>query len=419
MSESNPFQFKRKDVVDEPGIVGATWWNVALEHASTRETRRSVLKWLAITGGVVAATGGLIALASSDPQDEGEKKLQPALEMQRDYGWRFGATDETLVLGELDLMPVSAGATEALKTLFAPKNPKLAPYALRTLLESPSATPRKQLAEPEEPSFVPLVDSLRQPLTPTASPFTTSARRYVAGLANPVAAGQGAASVPPGNDAATPGGAVREALIVDLPSSAAIEFAAGASSVFEPVLLFDNWPHPRGVVPSHRALVAMLSLAEGFKLDRDRRPDDAPPMFLLGIERLATYTEGAEQFDNRYVAKLPDAASLKALGITRVTYVTHGRETPIETEDLHDDFVAYAAAGLELRSVLTSALDPSASAIPFKPTPRPTMHGQGRTREASFGTVPVLVAVGTGVVLGSMLRRSGSRYRATSSWGGG
>lgn len=37
------------------------------------------------------------------------------------------------------------------------------------------------------------------------------------------------------------------ALIVDLPGPEAVAFAAELSDTFDPVFLFDNWPHPRGV----------------------------------------------------------------------------------------------------------------------------------------------------------------------------
>jgi hypothetical protein len=32
----------------------------------------------------------------------------------------------------------------------------------------------------------------------------------------------------------------------------------GGAGIFEPVFLFDNWPHPQGVVPSHLVLAAAL-----------------------------------------------------------------------------------------------------------------------------------------------------------------
>jgi hypothetical protein len=41
-----------------------------------------------------------------------------------------------------------------------------------------------------------------------------------------------------------------------------------------------------------------------------------------------------------------------------------------------------------------------------------------RPRPSGFGTVPVVVAIATGVILGAKLFRNGSWNRA-SSWGGG
>ena len=46
------------------------------------------------------------------------------------------------------------------------------------------------------------------------------------------------------------GNAAAAMVVVDLAGPEAVAFAAGAASAFDPVFAFDNWPHPRGVVPS-------------------------------------------------------------------------------------------------------------------------------------------------------------------------
>jgi len=45
-------------------------------------------------------------------------------------------------------------------------------------------------------------------------------------------------------------------VIVDLPGPEAMAFAAGMAELFDPCFTFENWPHPRGVVPAHLTLAA-------------------------------------------------------------------------------------------------------------------------------------------------------------------
>ena len=39
------------------------------------------------------------------------------------------------------------------------------------------------------------------------------------------------------------------ALVLDLPGPEAVAVAAALAPCFDPVFVFDNWPHPLGVVP--------------------------------------------------------------------------------------------------------------------------------------------------------------------------
>ena len=66
----------------------------------------------------------------------------------------------------------------------------------------------------------------------------------------------------------------------------------------------------------------------------------------------------------------------------------------------------------------------SSLASAYTPTARSTSYsgigtGTAKTRPASMGAVPVLVAAGTGVVVGAAVSRNGSYGRYSSSWGGG
>jgi hypothetical protein len=180
---------------------------------------------------------------------------------------------------------------------------------------------------------------------------------------------------------------------------------------------------------------------------RALRANTARPMFVLDRARLVDYVDDSERFDNRYLAKLPSAASLKQLGISRVFYVTD--KLP-EADDVNDDLLAYQAAGVAPQLVLTKAFvgappsylgtspteaqhafaaaydgvahpdwrmvstfDPAAA---WTPAPRPSLYASGPP--PGFGEVPVMLAAGA--VIGARMFRSGSWNRSSSSsWGGG
>ena len=216
------------------------------------------------------------------------------------------------------------------------------------------------------------------------------------------------------------------AIVVDLDGQDAVAFAAGASSRFDPVFLFDNWPHPHGVVPAHLALAAaayyqpMLSNA-ATAAQNDPRP--AAPMFVLDRLRLATYTDSATQFDNRWVARMPGVQALRSMGITRLLYVGPAANAH-ELDDLNDDFVTDHAAGISITLVDVTSLDStqvkSQLTVDYHPAARRTLFssgisGGGRPTPPEFGTVPVVLGLVGGTLLGVAWSRSGTWNRG---WGG-
>ncbi|MBX3187437.1 MAG: hypothetical protein KF819_10500 [Labilithrix sp.] len=255
----------------------------------------------------------------------------------------------------------------------------------------------------------------------------------------------------------------KTAIIVDLPGPDAVAFAAGAASIFDPVFLFDNWPHPRGVVRAHETLSAAAYYQPLFAKARATRgpaADRAPPMFVLDRRRLFAYTDDATQFDNRYVAKLPSpSVAMRALGVNNVLYVVPLKvDTAVEMDDVNDDLLLYKGSGMDVRSLSTdmfqhdatasasvlyyggsplshhaffadypwakparaASLRPHNPGTSFTPRPRSTAYSTGtptgsvaRARPADFGTVPVAVAVASGVVLGARHSRSGSWNRTS------
>jgi hypothetical protein len=462
VSEEEPFE--RDEHVDKPGIVGARWWQEGLAQVDP-VARRSALKGILIGAGALASVGAVIALATSTSSaaqktegadDDFKTDQKAALDMQREYGWNFGATTDRLVFDGKSTAPFDKSRLTSLSSNLAPANASYAPFYVRSLLESPIAL-RKTTPAGDPDTFTPLKDVL-VPIFTAAMDAAYRRGRALASLF----------------DAAHHAGTQSIAVVVDLPGPEAVAFAAGASSALDPVFLFDNWPHPKGVVAAHLALAACAYYQPLFATKTT--PKSAPPMFLLDRSRLAAYSDDAKQFDNRYVARVPSTPVLAKLGISRVLYIVP-TDTDRELDDLNDDFVYTVKQGAQLKLLGATAL---ASGIPlttpdggvsdgptyfyggdptthewfwidypwstpytakgqkppvepsftrtgpsYVPIARPSAFSTGALsgsltppRPIAFGTVPVVIAATTGIILGAKMSRSGSWTRS-SSWGGG
>lgn len=430
--------FTRKEVVDKPGIIGARWWQ---ESIATQVPRRQAIVGLVAFGGVLTAmaTIGTCAAITSEGSDDVSFQPRSALDMQKEYGWNFGATGETLVFDGKSTQAFDRSALARMPDDLAPSEPLHTPFFVPTLFQSPTALPHTRPAgDTTAPPFQPLKDAL-VPISNAAMETAFNQGKALASLLD---------DDPRARDVT---------VVVDLPGPEAVAFAAGASSVLDPVFLFDNWPHPRGVVPAHLTLAAAAYYQPLFANAKTTRPRGARPMFVLDRKRLASYTDDASQFDNRHTARLPSATNLVARGTKTVLYVSPNAIDRYELDDLVDDFLAYQPANISLKVLPVTAFQSGGvanstyyyggtenthalfwshwSAPPsrlsvnevgaYTPTPRTTPFSSGapastaapRPRPANFGTVPVAVAVGTGVILGAKLSRSGSwnRTYGTSS----
>jgi hypothetical protein len=208
-------------------------------------------------------------------------------------------------------------------------------------------------------------------------------------------------------------------LVVDLDGEDSVAFAAGACALFDPIFLFDNWPHPRGVVPAHLTLAAAAYYQPMLATASATGPADSAPMFVLDRQRLAAYVDSASQFDNRWVARMPGVAALRSLGIDRLLYVCPSSSAR-ELDDLNDDFVTDHAAGLVIRLLDVTAIDPLKLGNDYVPAARRTLFssgiaGGGRPTPGEFGTVPVVLGLAGGTLLGVAWSRSGTWNRG---WGG-
>ncbi|MCA9584204.1 MAG: hypothetical protein KC657_02485 [Myxococcales bacterium] len=438
--------FTRDALVDKPGIHGARWWHQALEDRGAQVARRTAIRGMLLAAAAIAGFGTLLAVCANslDTGPDAKEVRKTALQLQREFGWNFGAVGEALVFDGTRALPYKPASLVTLATDAAPKSAAHQPFYLRTLFEAPYARPTLIATLPAEEiqGFQPLFTALRPMVTPAMETAYLRA--------------QGLAALFADKDA-------KVALVVDLPGPEAVAFAAGLAHAFDPVMLFDNWPHPRGVVRAHHTLAAAAYYQPLLASAGAERAPSAPPAFVLDRDRLATYIDDAKQFDNRYAAKLPPAAALKALGVLHVLYVVPtGAEARMEKDDINDDFLAYAAAGLEVRSLPanlfapmhagdetyayggspdsqhaffldypwappggTATLRPGNLGKDYTPRARRTSFSTGtgatgnRPRPTGFGTVPIMVAVGTGAVLGARHSRSGSWNRSSGGWGGG
>jgi hypothetical protein len=383
---------RRDALVDEPGLVGARWWQ---DSVFDPVGRRSVILGLLAAGTAFGAAA--LAVEACAPTTTGRRR---ALDLQRQYGWSFGAPGDALVFDGTTTQPFDRNRLDRMVAELGPRVSAHRSFYVPTLFEAPAAQPRA-VASGDTAPVPPLKAALRPIVTPGMQRAFDWARAHAEGLAT----------------------AEGPVLVVDLNGEDSVAFAAGAMGLFDPVFLFDNWPHPRGVVPAHLTLAAAAYYQPMFA---QAALDDAPPMFVLDRRRLAPYRDDAEQFDNRWVARLPSAEVLRSWGAKTVLYVAPSRRLPWELDDLNDDLVADAAAGLSIAAIDASAPElrrpgGASPGEPYAPAPRRTPFSRGAqgvatTAPDAFGSVPVEVSLLGGTVLGVAWSRSGSWNRG---WGTG
>jgi hypothetical protein len=341
--------FVRRAWRDDAGGVGTRWWNLAMEARSVRLfekaiARRGMLAGLGVGGGVLA----LSALPLfCDREDDAVEGNMDALELQHRTSWNVGDVDRSLVL--LDTSAVDVDGSDRWRTAltdgllaerFGPPESRLRPFYAPTLFQAPDQ--RAGL-------------SLRQQVVPIFNPSMRDA--YDRGLA--LAAVFEAVDRPRDT-----------ALVIDLPGPNAVAVAAAVSELFAPVFTFNNWPHPRGVVPSHRTLGAALYYLPRFEGANASRPRPAPPAFVLDANRLAPYRDEVSDFDNRYIAALPSIDSFRELGVSHIMYVS-ANDFVQESDDLNTDLAALDVSGISVRAVAMGDFggDPDGAGAPVGARP--------------------------------------------------
>jgi hypothetical protein len=337
--------FERLHGKQEPGIVGASWWRASLAsreplvYVPDPVSRRQAIGWALGATGAVVGVGALLALVahSCSSEEDFQVERRTLLDMQKTYGWSFGAATESVTFDGSSNQPFDRAALPRMAVDLRPPSPRALPYYVPTLFEVLGASPTAAAEEAE--AIVPL----EQVLLPI---FTAEMRRaYMQGRALA--------------DELERGDARDVAVIVDLEGPSAVAFAAGASEVLEPVFVFGNWPHPRGVVQAHRTLAAAAYFQPLFA--RSSRPERAP-LLVLDRQRLASYSDDASQFDNRYAPALPQASVLRSWGVKNVLYVTPSSAETSEPWDVSEAFVAYKQGGLNVKLVAAQAFFPDYTA---------------------------------------------------------
>jgi hypothetical protein len=273
--------------------------------------------------GKMGAFAGLAALVGINRLDCGDDTDETtvdkdSLELQKEQGWNFGSTDKPLKFTDTVLLD-SKGTVDwsnyldAIKLQNAYRNAAWQPYVVPTLVQSLSQS------------------SLKSQLKPINSQAMKEAYARGLGMKDLLAKSKDKTNI---------------MMMIDLPGPESVAFGAALADTADVVITFDNWPHPLGVVPSHQTLGAMLFYAQEMSDNSVKRPDKAPAVFLLDSNRLNAYTDADNQFDNRYVAKIPAADTLKNNHVNSVFYVMPNETRKMELDDLNDDFASFKDRGI-------------------------------------------------------------------------
>lgn len=298
-----------------------------------REANKTIAK-IGIASLAVAAGVGVVGCGdgSEDADDGSTEVQQDAIELQKKEGWNAGSTDKKLTFtgktstdsqGTMDWSNFNTSA--ALLKAWGVKNSAWQPYTVPTLVQ---ALDQPSLKGEIGPVFTPAMRTaysrglgMREILQKTKNPETTM-------------------------------------IVVDIPGPEAVAYAAAIADVADPVITFDNWPHPLGVVKSHETLGAMLYYAAEVSAKAAKRPANAPGVLVLDANRIAADVDPDTQFDNRYVAKIPTADKLQGMKTTNVIYAVPDKGVTAERDDLNDDFASYKEKGINVSMIALSDFTP-------------------------------------------------------------
>jgi hypothetical protein len=312
----------------KPQTTGPASANAPLAEWFTQHiSRRSVGKGLAWTAALGMAG---VTIAQFAGGDEPEVSLD-SLDLQKREGWDVGSKDRKLFYNEgltaNDSREKSWSAFDPnyLISIYQPRGARWQPFFVPTLIQSLS----------------------QQSLNSQVRLQNTAAMREsyerAEGLRNLIAQSPSASQT---------------LIIADLPGPAAVAVGAAMADTAELVPVFDNWPHPLGVVRSHETLGSMIYYAHEVEEKRSKLGENAPAIMLLDSTRLSNYTDQDTQFDNRYLAKVPPAEQLKQRGIQNIVYLVKDQTQTQELDDINEDFVEWQKQGITVRMLRLSDFKP-------------------------------------------------------------
>lgn len=321
--------FERDEYLDIPGIVGARWWNRELKDQERQASRRAALLAIGVGLTGTAVVGSVIAAIEGDSPSFERK---PSLEVQRRFGWSFGAYGEPLTFDGRRVLPFDPAKLQTLREDCV--GTQLAPFQHAAIFDAVFHVPRERPTEERR-----VFTGLDSYLLPVVTGSMGSSYRLGEALSRVLSAMSR-----------------RVAVIVDLSGPDAVAVAAGLSETHAPVWVLDHWPHPRGVVPAHMTLASAIFFQPRFAATQRSRPTDAPPVFIVDRARLNAYVDASDRFDNRYLPRLPASDRLEALSNVRdVLYVPPADSWPLDPYDLNETLVSYRTRGLSVRAITARA----------------------------------------------------------------
>jgi hypothetical protein len=297
----------------------AEWFKASL----TRRTFGKGLAWSAVLG---AAGLTVYQLASG-----GDNEVSmDSLDAQRKSGWNVGSTNRALTFDGSAAKDSRDAAwpkvTDGnLLPVYQPRTADWQPFFVPTLIQSLQQ------------------ESLQTQMRPIVTPQMRETYARGEGLRELLSQAQNKKDT---------------LIIADLPGPESVALGAALAGTADLVPVFDNWPHPLGVVKAHETLGAMTYYANEVQEKKATLKDDAPALLLLDNRRLTPYQDEETQFDNRYLAKVPPADQLKQRGITSVMYVVRDANQPNELDDLNEDFVNWQQQGINVKLLRMSDFQP-------------------------------------------------------------
>lgn len=304
----------------------ASWWSDEL-------TRREANRRVAVTAALAA---GSVSLATSTGCTKNDEPTEAnSLDLQRQSGWNVGYDGESVSVPNATTTDSSGG--EAWREYLTPSR----------LIDATQPADEAWRSH-ESPALIQALgqESLAQAMQPMHNPAMDEAYGRGKSLGELVDAAEDPQQT---------------LIVLDLPGELAVAAAAGMAHVAEPVFWFDNWPHPRGVVDSERPLAALLYYASELDAADAARPEQHARVLVFDSNRLTNYTDASTDFDNRYMADLPDAAQLRQYGVTKMLYVRPTQRDQ-DLDDVNEPLAELSQAGVNVQMITMDVFqqDPTA-----------------------------------------------------------